>query len=434
MFEFSSLTLPPASREAVRRIESARKRVAFDRARRSRYYAGKLEHIDAERLDDPEEWARIPILDKEALRRIDPEAFHEQFCIAPATDAVEYWRSGGSTGRPLFYPRSALDMQVTREMWRRLWRATGCDARDTAHISFPMGIHPVGHLYARVAEELGIATVWAGAGGNTPSELQVELIRTLKPTVWCGMASYGLQLAALAERAGLDLANWSVRKLVCAAEPLSKAKREKLERLWNAEVFDQYGCTEIGAMGSESECHDGLHVWTDLAYVEVVDEASGRPLPPGEPGVLVFTPYYTNTITPFLRWNTGDIVTLVEHGATTGPMAVYPMFRHAQRTSGFFKVRGVNINHSDFEDFMHRFAFVTDFRLEVAAGATLDELRLQAELRKGVDRTRAAVELAQAVKQTFEVTPSVECLEVGTLAQIFLSDVKAKRFVDSRAA
>lgn len=90
MYEFSSLTLPPASREEVLRIQSARKRVAFERARRAPFYAGRLEGIDPARLDHADEWARIPILDKEELRRIDPQAFHERFCIAPATDAVEY--------------------------------------------------------------------------------------------------------------------------------------------------------------------------------------------------------------------------------------------------------------------------------------------------------------------------------------------------------
>ena len=113
------------------------------------------------------------------------------------------WRGYRATA--VLYP-VGQDLAYGMEGFRRLWQAAGCTRDDVAHISFPMGIHPVGHLYARTAEELGIGTAWCGAGNNTPSEMQLELIRTLKPTVWAGMASYGLQLAQHAERIGFDLA------------------------------------------------------------------------------------------------------------------------------------------------------------------------------------------------------------------------------------
>ena len=429
----SNVTWPPRQRAEIQRIQSDRKRIAFERARQSPFYRGRLDGIDARRLDDPEVWRKIPVLSKEELRNILPEDFHAAFCIRPDTDAVEYWRSGGSTGRPLFYPRSAEDMGIALDSWKRLWLAPNCNASDKAHISFPMGIHPVGQLYARAAELLGIGTIWAGAGSNTSSEMQVELIHTLKPTVWAGMASYGLQLASIAEKMGIDLSKGSVRKILCAAEPLSKPKRDKLERLWNAEVYDQFGCTENSAFGSESECHDGLHMFTDMTHVEVVDPDSGDPLPYGQSGLMVITPLFTNTMTPFLRWNMGDIGFLEESGATTGPMAPFPVFRHSARTSGFFKVRGVNINHTDFEDFIHRIDAVTDFRLEVADGSTNDELRLQVEFRRDASRQDVGAKLAADIKRIFEVTPVVQYLEVGTLAQMFLTDIKAKRFVDSRA-
>jgi phenylacetate-CoA ligase len=429
---FDDLTWPPTP-EQIARVQSEGKKRAFQRARRSPFFKGRLDHIDPDRLDDPEEWVKIPILEKDELRAIPAERFHETFCIQPDTVTVEYWRSGGSTGRPLFYPRSAEDIRIALKAWERLWLSGGCTAADKAHISYPLGIHPNGHLYARAGEALGIGTVWAGAGANTPSALQVELIKTLKPTVWAGMASYGLQLASIAERDGFDLANSTVKTVLCAAEPLSASKRAKLERLWGAEVFDQFGCTEGSAMGSESDAHDGMHVWTDQFYVETVDGETGEPVGFGESGELVMTPLFGNSMTPFIRWNMGDIGVLVEKGATTGPLSVFPVFRHSARTTGFFKVRGINIGHIDFEDFLHRNEAVTDFRLEVADGETLDRLILQLELRKGVDADGVVSELMESVKRTFEVTPEIEVLEIGTLAQIFISDVKAARFVDSRA-
>ncbi len=431
--EYRDVTFPVTSRERIAEIQRVRRRVAFDRAQQSPFYKGRLDHVNAQHLDQPEEWTKIPILTKEELRTIPADKFHETFAIQPDSVAVEYWRSGGATGRPLFYPRSAEDMVAGLDMWLRLWLSAGCTSADKAHISFPMGIHPVGQLYARSGEMIGIGTIWAGSGNNTPSDLQLDLIRTLRPTVWVGMPSYGLQLASLAQQKGFDISQCGVRKILCAAEPLSMPKRQKLERLWGAEVYDQFGCTEGGAMGSESDAHDGLHLWADLFFIEVVDEQTGVPVPTGQPGILLITPLFTNTMTPFLRWSTGDIGTLKERGATKGPLSAYPVFQHAARTAGFFKVKGININHSDFEDFMHRNPAVIDFRLEVHDRSGVDALLLQIELMRDADTDVEMGKLMHAVKTTFEVTPQIEMLETGRLAQLFLTDVKARRFVDGRS-
>jgi len=234
----------PRSPSHVERIQSERKRRAVELARRAPFFRDRLRGVDIDRLDDAEMWAKIPLLTKDALRQIPPERFHDEFCVAPRAEVVEYWRSGGVTGRPLFYPRSADDMEYSIRCFRRAFAVIGATADDLVHVSFPLGIHPVAHLYARAAEDLGIGTIWCGSGGNTPSLNQLELIRELKPTIWAGMASYGIHLANLAEAQGIDLAASSVRKIIVAAEPLSPAKRQKLERSWGAEVSDQFGMTE----------------------------------------------------------------------------------------------------------------------------------------------------------------------------------------------
>src|SRR3989449_9979284 len=184
-------------------------------------------------------WRRIPVLTKEDLRQIPPERFHDEFCIAPRTKVVEYWRSGGATGRPLFYPRSAEDMVTNIMAFERAWALIGATADDCAHISFPLGVHPVAHLYARAAINLGIGTVWCGAGTNTPSETQLELIEQLKPTIWIGMASYGLHLANLAEVRGFDLKSSSVTKLLVAAEPFAAVKRKTVQSACGAAALGQ---------------------------------------------------------------------------------------------------------------------------------------------------------------------------------------------------
>src|SRR5260370_9516695 len=217
-----------SSQAEIERTQRERKRVAVERALRSPFLGKRLPKLDLDRLDDRDVWRRIPLLSREELRQIPAERFHDEFWIQPRTKVVEYWRSGGATGRPLFYPRSAEDMLHGLLAFERAWALIGATADDCAHISFPLGVHPVAHLYARAAINLGVGTVWCGAGNNTPSEVQLELIDHLKPTVWLGMASYGLHLANLAETKNLDLRSSSVKKIIVAAEPLSPEKRKKL--------------------------------------------------------------------------------------------------------------------------------------------------------------------------------------------------------------
>jgi phenylacetate-CoA ligase len=417
----------PKSRAEIGQIHREKKRLAVERALQSPFWKKRMPALRLDRLEDPDEWRKIPVLTKEDLRHIPAERFHDEFCIAPRTEAVEYWRSGGATGRPLFYPRSAEDMKHNLMAFERAWALIGATSGDCAHISFPLGVHPVAHLYARAAINLGIGTVWCGAGTNTPSETQLELIDHLRPTIWTGMASYGLHLANLAEAKGFDLRNCSVSKLLVAAEPLSPVKRQKLEAAWGAQVFDHFGMTEAAIVSGESLDHHGLHAFTDLWHLEVLD-GKGEPVADGEVGSLVVTPLWSNTMTPFLRWSSGDLVSMTSEGAGVGPWSVFPLMRHARRTVGFFKVRGVNINHADLEDAMFRLPEVVDFRAEVYNAATgNDVLRLHVET-----RNLKADGVIEAVRKTFQVAPEVTLLPRGSIAKEFEANIKAPRFIDKR--
>jgi phenylacetate-CoA ligase len=412
----------PASPSHLEEIQRDRKQVAVERALQSPFLKKRIPKGKAEDI-----WRKIPLLTKEELRQIPPERFHDEFCIQPRTKVVEYWRSGGATGRPLFYPRSAEDMVHGLLAFERAWALIGATPDDCAHISFPLGVHPVAHLYARTAINHGIGTVWCGAGTNTPSEVQLELIDQLKPTVWLGMASYGLHLANLAEAKGFDLKSSTVKKIIVAAEPLSPVKRKKLEGAWGAEVFDHFGMTEAAFVAGEGTGHHGLHIWADQFYCEVVDEKTGEPVPEGEVGSLVVTPLWNNSMTPFLRWSSGDLVSLTSEGKGESPWSVFPMLKHARRTLGFFKVRGVNINHADLEDALFRDPQVVDFRAEVANEGDNDVLRLFVE-----SRSTQEMGIVDAVRKTFQINPQVTLLPRGTIAKEFEAAVKPPRFVDKR--
>jgi phenylacetate-CoA ligase len=214
---------------------------------------------------------------------------------------------------------------------------------------------------------------------------------------------------------------------------LSAAKREKIGRMWGADVRDSFGMTEAGMMAAEDGVSGGFRVWSDLFFVEAVDPASGEPVADGESGALVVTPLYTNNITPFLRWSSGDVVTLHDHVPGDGPFSVFPIMHHAHRASEFFKIRGINIDYGEFEDFMFQMAPINDFKCEAVTVGDLDELRVSIEVRRQTDPAAAAAEVEREIKRMFEISPRVVTLESGTLAKEFESSVKAPRIRDLRA-
>ncbi len=178
---------------------------------------------------------------------------------------------------------------------------------------------------------------------------------------------------------------------------------------------------------------DGFRIWTDLYFIEVVDPQSLVPVAPGEVGALVVTPLCTNKVTPFLRWLSGDLVVRTEADDGSGPFSVFPKVRHAHRTTGFFKMRGVNINHAEFEDFMFLNREVGDFKCEAASNDSQDVLRVSVEFGRGVDPSVAGKSLLASIKRVFESTPEIIVLAHGTIAQEFESSVKAPRFRDTRS-
>jgi len=409
-----------------------------ERALLSPFWKKRIPHdVALDKLDDPEVWRRIPILDKDTLRALTDREFYDEFCIAAHDGIAEYWRSGGVTGQPLFYPRSFRDMEAGLEAFARTYDCAGARSGDRAHISFPLGIHPVGQVFARCAASRGITVNWAGSGTSTPSALQLELIARLRPTIWLGMSSYALHLANLAEARELDLKELCVKRIMTSAEPVSRAKRDKIERSWGAKLIDTFGMTEAGMMGAEDSPGEGFRVWTDLYYIEVLDPKSLAPAKQGEVGTLVVTALRSNNVTPFLRWSSGDLVTWSaaddeQEGRSAGPFSVFPRVKHAHRTVGFFKIRGINLGHQDLEDFIFRHAEIGDFRAEAVNEGDNDFLRLSIEIRRGFEKEAVLKTLTQRTREKFELVPQIVVLEGGTLAREFEANVKAARFLDRR--
>ena len=204
----------PGSRAEIRKLQSEGKRAAVERALLSPFWKKRIPPLNLAKLDDPEVWRHIPILDKDTLRAIGDAQFYSEFCHLKHDGVAEFWRSGGVTGLPLFYPRSFKDIEVGLESFARTFDCAGAGRGARAHVSFPLGIHPVGQIYARCATSRGITVNWAGAGTSTPSPLQLELIRRLKPTIWLGMSSYALHLANLAEAKGIEISKLGIKHVM----------------------------------------------------------------------------------------------------------------------------------------------------------------------------------------------------------------------------
>jgi phenylacetate-CoA ligase len=138
-------------------------------------------------------------------------------------------------------------------------------------------------------------------------------------------------------------------------------------------------------------------------------------------------------VTPFLRWNSGDVVSISREGGGEGPCGMFPILRHARRTVGFFKVRGVNINHPELEDLMFYEPDISEFRAEVYNDeGGLDVLALSIEIRRDASEEAATAKIVSKVRQTFQVTPKILVQPPGTIAREFETNVKAARFVDRR--
>lgn len=408
--------------------------LAVQRSARAPFFARKLREagLGPDGAADYPAWCQIPVTTKDELRQLSPREFQDAVVIAAREEIVDHFRSGGSTGKPLFYPRTAHDVWAFKEGYRRTLHQAGVSPVDHAHLSFPLGIHPLGRHYGEVLEEEKVATLWAGPGTSTSSHTQVELIFDLGATVWIGMPSYGLHLAQVAEEMGRPLKEAGVRRLITCTELMIPAKRDKLERLWGGEVYDVFGMTEILMMGVECENHDGFHAFIDLFFLEILDEHTLEPLPPGEYGLLVATPVYSNHATPFLRWVSGDIAAVGTRCGCRSRFARFPLLKLAGRTTGFFKIKGVNINHKDLEELLLRLPGVADYYAAARLDGDADALQLRVELYAGVQPAGAVTALMEAVGRTFGLQPRVEVVPTGTIVRQLASAVKQHRVVDER--
>ncbi|MGH6899196.1 MAG: phenylacetate--CoA ligase PaaK [Geminicoccaceae bacterium] len=369
--------------------------------------------------------ARFPFTTKDDLRRHYPFGM---FAV-PRTEVVRIHASSGTTGRPTVVGYTRRDVEVWAQVCARSIRAAGGRPGDIAHVVYGYGLF-TGGLGAHYGAELLGCTVVPMSGGMT--ERQVQLIADFRPDIIMVTPSYLLAIADEFERQGRDPRACSLRIGICGAEPWTEAMRREIEQRFDLDALDIYGLSEVIGPGVANECietKDGLHVWEDHFYPEVIDPATGEVVADGERGELVLTTLSKEAM-PVIRYRTRDLTRLLPGTART----MRRIEKITGRSDDMLIIRGVNLFPTQIEELILADPRLSPhYALEVRRTRRLDELKVIVEAKPDAadagTRAAARKEVAQRIKSRIGLTAEVAVVEPR---QVERSLGKAKRIIDLR--
>ncbi|MER6193602.1 phenylacetate--CoA ligase PaaK [Streptomyces cyaneofuscatus] len=368
--------------------------------------------------------SRFPFTAKADLRDNYPFGM---FAV-PEADVRRIHASSGTTGRPTVVGYTERDLDTWADVVARSIRAAGGRPGHKVHVAYGYGLFTGGLGAHYGAERLG-CTVIPASGGMTAR--QVQLIQDFRPEIIMITPSYMLTLLDEFERQGVDPRTTSLKVGIFGAEPWTEAMRREIEDRFAIDAVDIYGLSEVMGPGVAQECvetKDGLHIWEDHFYPEVVDPFTGEVLPDGEEGELVFTSL-TKEAMPVIRYRTRDLTRLLPGTARN--------FRRMEKVTGrsddMVILRGVNLFPTQIEEIVLRTpAVAPHFQLRLTRQGRLDALTVRAEARAdatAADREKAALAIAAAVKDGVGVSVGVEIVDPESLER---SVGKIRRIVDLR--
>ena len=389
------------------------------------YAAAFKQHgVDARDVRTLDDLSKFPFTSKKDLRDNYPFGL---FAV-PRNKVVRIHASSGTTGKPTVVGYTQRDIDTWAHVMARSIRASGGRAGDIVHIAYGYGLFTGGLGAHYGAEKLG-CTVIPMSGGMT--ERQVQLIRDFEPSIIMVTPSYMLAIAEEMKRQGIDPSSTSLQIGIFGAEPWTDSMRNEIENIVGIDAVDIYGLSEVIGPGVANECiesKDGPCVWEDHFYPEIIDPETGRVLPDGEIGELVFTSL-TKEALPIIRYRTRDLTRLLP--PTTRSMR--RMQKITGRTDDMMIIRGVNIFPSQIEEFiLQQSSLAPHYYCEISRPQHLDELTVYVETQAGADSDAAragADALAFRVKAGVGVTIAVELVAPGGVER---SLGKAKRIVDKR--
>jgi phenylacetate-CoA ligase len=369
---------------------------------------------------------RFPFTTKAHLR----DSYPFGMFAVPREEVVRIHASSGTTGRPTVVGYTADDVSMWADVVARSIEVAGGRPGDVVHVVYGYGLFTGGLGAHYGAERLG-CTVVPVSGGMT--ERQVQLIRDFEPRIIMVTPSYFLSIVDEMERQGMDPATSSLEIGIFGAEPWTDEMRREIEQRCDMHAVDIYGLSEVIGPGVSQEAvatKDGLHVWEDHFYPEVIDPVTGDVLPDGEEGELVFTSL-TKQAMPIVRYRTRDLTRLLP-GTACAPYR--RMHKVTGRTDDMMIVRGVNVFPTQVEEQILKVEGLTPHYLCVLSRpARMDELTVRVEAHDaGIDehaRAQMTQQLVTLVKDNVGVSIGVEVTEPHALER---SLGKAKRIEDHR--
>jgi phenylacetate-CoA ligase len=369
--------------------------------------------------------ARFPTTSKADLRDNYPFGM---FAV-PQDQVRRVHASSGTTGRPTVVGYTDRDIDTWATVMARSIRAAGGRAGDKLHNAYGYGLFTGGLGAHYGAEKLG-CTVIPVSGGMTPR--QVQLIMDFAPRVIMVTPSYMLTVIDEFEKQGIDPRTTSLEIGIFGAEPWTEQMRREMEERLDIEAIDIYGLSEVMGPGVSQECvetKDGLHIWEDHFFPEVIDPFTGEVLPEGEQGELVFTSL-TKEAMPVIRYRTRDLTRLLPGTARPG---MRRMEKVTGRTDDMIILRGVNLFPTQIEELVLQTPGLSPhFTLVLTTRGRMDHLTVHVEARPDCPAERrdpAAREVATAVKDTVGVRVDVAVVDPDTLPR---SVGKLKRLIDER--
>jgi phenylacetate-CoA ligase len=420
------LPLPQLRAVQLQRLQSvvarAHERVALFRRRMEEK---RLTPASVRGLDD---LARLPFTVKTDLRDTYPFGLF----ASPMEEIVRLHASSGTTGKPIVVAYTAADLAVWTEVMVRTFAACGLHRGDVVQNAYGYGLFTGGLGAHYGAEALG-ATVIPISGGNT--ERQLMVLQDFGVTAICCTPSYFLHLLERAREMKIDLSR--LRVGVFGAEPWSEAMRRRIEAESGIRAHDIYGLSEIIGPGVGIECaaQDGLHLFEDHFYPEIIDPSTGEVLPEGAEGELVLTTLSKQAM-PMIRYRTRDITALVAEPCPCG-RTLRRMRRIGRRSDDMFIIRGVNVFPSQVETALLQVeGTLPHYHIVLTREGGLDQMEVKVEVTPEVfsDKIRALEELHSkleaAIEHVLGLRVAVSLVEPRSLAR---SEGKAKRVTDLRA-
>jgi phenylacetate-CoA ligase len=392
----------------------------------SRHYRAAFDAsgITPDKLTSLADLAKFPFTTKSDLRANYPFGF---FAV-PQSKVVRVHASSGTTGKPTVVGYSKKDIETWSSMVARSIRAAGGRPGMKVHVAYGYGLFTGGLGAHYGAEALG-CTVIPMSGGQT--EKQVQLIQDFQPDIIMVTPTYMLAILDEFRRQGIDPRASSLKIGIFGAEPWTDAMRKEIEEAFAIDAVDIYGLSEVMGPGVANECvetKDGLTIWEDHFYPEVVDPETGAPLPDGELGELVFTSL-TKEAMPIIRYRTRDLTRLLPGTART----MRRMERISGRTDDMLIIRGVNVFPTQIEEqILKEPALAPHYVLEVTRPDRMDELKIVVERREGASQDEAAVaakSLRHHVKTMIGISTAIDVVAPNGVER---SAGKAKRIRDLR--